>query len=494
MRVVDKKGSFNYVISAYEKYRDIFHKGSMVMLVIDPETGSIIDANKAASNFYGYSTEELKQMNISQINVFSKEEIKARMGFVVNSGEEHFCFKHRLADGTIRDVEVHSGFVEDINKNIIFSIIYDITESKRNAERFLVAEDIANIGSWEYNLNTKRFYASRGAQRITGISSEEITTEQLLAVSLAEYRTMLVDSLKKLIYEGKPYDIEFKVFNQKEGGVLDLRSVARYRKGSDTVTGIINDITARKKIEKDLWQAKEKAEESDRLKSAFLATVSHELRTPLNAIIGLSDLIKEGSDVEEMQEMNAIIHSSGNKLLDIIDTILDISLIETNKYEINKERFTIADIKKSISNVLDLDNKPDSKVVKRFKPQGNPENISLYSDFYMLKKVLNSLLNNAIKFTEKGFIDYGYVISNNNIVFFVKDTGPGIPDDKKETIFESFRQLDETVTRRYEGIGLGLTVCKRIADVLGAKLWVESEQGMGSVFYFKLEGTDIKYS
>lgn len=493
MEIKERKESLEYIANAYGKYKTLFHEGKSIMLLIDPASGSILDANIAASKFYGYSIDELKSMNIKQINVYKDKIVHKQMQKVLDNEEGHFFFKHRLANGVIRDVEVYSGKVDSNGKYVLYSIIYDITESKRNADRFKDAEKIANIGSWEYDVSTKKFYASEGARKIYGVESEIISIEQIQGSALPEFREMLVKKVRDLISNDIPYDIKFRILRSFDDKVIDIHSIAQYDKESNVVTGVIKDITERKKIEEDLRNAKQKAEESDRLKSAFLAIVSHELRTPLNAIIGLSDLIKEGVDEDEMREMNSKINSSGYKLLDIIETILDISLVETGRYRINKERFKLSDLYADIQEYIMQENANDKEVKILFKPQANLEKTSIFSDYKKVKKVVKNLVSNSIKYTDKGCVEYGYYTSNNNIIFYVKDTGAGIPKDKEDVIFESFRRLDESLTRKYEGIGLGLTVCKRITDVLNARLWFRSEEGKGTVFFFKLDNVDINY-
>ena len=476
-----------------ERYRAVFYGSNSIMLIINPETGDIVDANKAAEEFYGYRIGELKSMNICHINAFPGNVVNDKMQNAIENNENNFLFKHRLANGCLRDVEVYNGKICIGNKELLYSIIHDITESRKNEERLIKAEKIANIGSWEINLNTGEVYLSLGARKIYGLFEDNIDIELIQSFPLAEYRRFLDKAFYELIVNSVPYDVEFKIYRPADGEIIDIHSIAKYKKDSNIVFGVVQDITKQKEIEEDIKKAKDRAEEADRLKSAFLATVSHELRTPLNAIIGLSDIIDENMGMEEILEMNSIINSSGHNLLDVIETILDISLVETAKFKINNERFLLSMLFADIKDFVRRESMVKPNLDIKYIPQNNNFNISIYSDFARIRKVLKNLLKNAIKFTENGYVDYGYVISNDAVIFYVKDSGVGIPDDKKEKIFESFRQLDDSITRKYAGIGLGLTVCKKIADVLAGDIWVESEKEAGSVFYFKLKNVDIKY-
>ncbi|MCF8304455.1 MAG: tetratricopeptide repeat protein [Bacteroidales bacterium] len=241
----------------------------------------------------------------------------------------------------------------------------------------------------------------------------------------------------------------------------------------------------------DLKKAKEKAEESDRLKSAFLATMSHELRTPLNHIIGFSDLMDQETDTDEMVSYAATIHESGMNLLTIIEDILSFSMFETSEIKIRKQSLLLSQLfmnnKSSLDQLLSDAGKAHLKTV--YKPHTELMKVRINSDEFKINQVLLNLFKNAIKFTHEGFIEFGFYHRNyESLVFYVKDSGIGIPKDKHDVIFDYFRQLDDSHTREYEGIGLGLAISKKVANAMGGKLELESEPGMGSTFYFVLPG------
>jgi signal transduction histidine kinase len=244
---------------------------------------------------------------------------------------------------------------------------------------------------------------------------------------------------------------------------------------------------------KEIIEAKEKAEESDRLKSAFLANMSHEIRTPMNGIIGFAGLLgKPGLPDDRRSKYLGIINSSAHQLLNIITDIVDISKIEAGQMDICIENCNLSDLMAQMEQHFDLElklkQKKHIKLVNECPVPG--ENIS--TDKYRLSQILSNLLGNAIKFTEKGAISFGYTKLNNenNILFFVKDTGIGIPPDKKKAIFERFCQADNQASRRYGGTGLGLSISKGLVEILHGKIWVESIVNEGSTFYFTLPITD----
>ena len=252
------------------------------------------------------------------------------------------------------------------------------------------------------------------------------------------------------------------------------------------VLAIVRDITERKLFEKELITAKEKAEESDRLKSAFLANMSHEVRTPLNSIIGFSQLLSD-SYYEEEQRNEFIQHivSNSNNLLSIISDIMDISKLEAGQITIRKKRINTYQFVSDIKDQYLKQAREKNLNLKFIPPRLGGKTIVLADD-ERLGQVLNNLVGNAIKFTNKGSIVVGYQPYGKIVEFYVKDTGIGISHEYQEKIFDRFRQVEEENTRTYGGNGLGLTISKRLVELMGGKIWVESEPGKGSSFYFTL--------
>jgi PAS domain S-box-containing protein len=247
---------------------------------------------------------------------------------------------------------------------------------------------------------------------------------------------------------------------------------------------IKEDITEKKKMIDDLIFARNKAEESDRLKSSFLANMSHEIRTPLNSIIGFSELLLDSDfGTEQHEEFARTINESGNGLLTIISDIMDLSKIEAGQINLTKKRFSahklINDIQKEYSH------KASSKGIElRIDSAITKEDYSIFNDDQRLKQVLINFVGNAIKFTEEGLIEIGFRTIHNNIQFYVKDTGIGIPEQYHNEIFERFRQVEQSHTRKYGGNGLGLAISKSLVEMLGGEIGMTSELGLGSTFYF----------
>jgi hypothetical protein len=255
-------------------------------------------------------------------------------------------------------------------------------------------------------------------------------------------------------------------------------------KGKDVFLAAVRDVSERRRVEQELRSAKEKAEESDRLKSAFLANMSHEIRTPLNAIVGFSRLLaRKNYDQEKRKIFIDDIQSNSNQLLTIINDILDISKIESGQFILNPTQVCINKLLQEVYDTMQLQIKDKDLVLFCEKPLPDSD-VTITIDEVRLKQILTNLLNNAIKFTEQGYIHFGYKAQKSKqLLFFVRDTGIGIAPEKHAIIFEHFRQEDDTTTRKYGGTGLGLSISKKLIELMGGTIWVESEKNKGAQFF-----------
>jgi PAS domain S-box-containing protein len=262
-----------------------------------------------------------------------------------------------------------------------------------------------------------------------------------------------------------------------------------YHDDNEFVFAYVRNISERKQREENLKKAKEKAEEADKLKSAFLANMSHEIRTPMNAIIGFSDLLVSDEYTEdEKKEFGNLIKNSGSSLLKLIDDIIDISIMEAGHLKLNKTtvhvNYHLSEIQMFFQEEKEKHGK--SNVNIKLSVPADSEKILIDTDPVRFRQVINNLVGNALKFTDKGYIEIGYKIGEEPVLhFYVKDTGIGIKPDKIDTIFERFHKLEDD-RRVYAGTGLGLTISKRIVEELGGFMYVESEYGEGSIFSFTL--------
>jgi hypothetical protein len=268
--------------------------------------------------------------------------------------------------------------------------------------------------------------------------------------------------------------------------IFDIIHTGIMYHGKKAMLEIFQDITERKLKEAELIRAKEKAEESDRLKSAFHTNMSHEIRTPMNDILGFTELLKEPNiSSDDQQDYIQTIQISGARMLNTINNIVDISKIES-------ELISVDIIESNINDKVDFIYKffkpeVEIKELKFFCKKGlNLKEAIIKTDNEKVYAILTNLVKNAIKFTYEGSIEFGYEKMGEYLEFFVKDTGIGVPRKKLELIFERFRQGSESHNRGYEGSGLGLSISRSYLEMLGGKIWVESEEGEGSTFYFTI--------
>ncbi len=251
----------------------------------------------------------------------------------------------------------------------------------------------------------------------------------------------------------------------------------------------------RRLVEEQLLTSKEKAEESDRLKSAFLANMSHEIRTPMNAILGFSQLLSiPDLTPEKKNEYIGIIHAKGNTLVKLINDIIDASKVEAGQLTLSYSLFKVNDLLKQLKNFYEkekLFQQRENLDIKLTLPKRS-NNVKIHSDIGRIEQVLTNLIDNALKFTEKGFVEFGYILDDTAIKFFVFDSGIGIDSSKQELIFDHFRQVERDDARAKGGTGLGLSISKGIIELLGGNIWVESSLGKGAKFFFTLPFSIVK--
>jgi PAS domain S-box-containing protein len=326
---------------------------------------------------------------------------------------------------------------------------------------------------------------------LTGYSIEDIPT-----VSAWTTRAFRQENRIEKNYVGESYFVnsrikegEYKIFTSwGEKIIWDFSSapLGSFEDGRRLIISMAKDITERKSHEIELINAKEKAEKSDALKSAFLANMSHEIRTPMNGILGFADLLKEPElNNEKQQDYIRIIEDSGVRMLNIINDIIDVSKIEAGLMEVHIKESNINEQIEYINTFF----KPEveAKGMKlTFKTPLPLEEAFIKTDREKLFAILTNLVKNAIKYSDKGSIDFGYVKKKECIEFYVKDTGVGIEEDQQEAIFKHFVQEDISDKDARQGAGLGLSISKAYVEMLGGKLSVESKKGIGSTFYFTI--------
>jgi PAS domain S-box-containing protein len=378
----------------------------------------------------------------------------------------------------------------------------DITDRKRAEEelrqlsaRFSLATRAGGVGVWDYDIVNNTLLWDDQMFALYGINKNDFGgVYEAWRSGLHPEDVVREDAEMQMALSGeKEFDTRFRVV-WPDGSIHTIRAIGNVQRNVDRIPvrmiGTNWDITGQMKAELELTLAKEHAEESDRLKSAFLANMSHEIRTPMNGILGFTELLKDPDLTgPEQEKYIQIIEKSGARLLNIINDIISISKVESGQLKVSL-------IETNINEQIEY-------LCTFFKPEAAQKGLDLSFDRSIPMKeailttdrekvfaILTNLIKNALKFTHQGSIEVGSerVETDNypSLQIFVKDTGLGISPDQKEFIFERFRQGTDSLSRKYEGAGLGLSISKAYVEMLGGRIWVDSEEGKGSTFYFTI--------
>jgi signal transduction histidine kinase/PAS domain-containing protein len=399
-------------------------------------------------------------------------------------------------------------------QNSCFVIIFeDISNNKLSDlklndyhEQINDAQDIAFIGSWEYDVRDKRMIWSDEIFEILHCKNKNITPDYPTMVCLMGEKSGAIFDEKNqaALKSGNSYSIDLQIKRNDTFIYVNATTKVNFDANEIPVllSGTLYDITERILAEKSLIRALEKAEESEMLKTSFLSNMSHEIRTPMNAINGFSSLlVKKNLSQDKKHAYANIIQDSSESLLKILENIIQLSKLESNSYSINPKLIDPDALFMEIflSSKESLANTRKRNLEMNFIKPKELFNQEIYTDPNKIKQILNNLLDNAVKFTEQGSIEVGYYFSllphqkasERKITFYVRDTGVGIPKEKIKIIFEPFRQADDSDQRPFGGNGIGLTIAKRLAEMLGGTIGVESNLGVGSSFYFSLPCSPI---
>jgi two-component system, sensor histidine kinase and response regulator len=495
--ITDRKKSEDALALALKSADTIIDSIPIPMSVTRISDGKSLRPNKAMAEFHGLTIDELKETKAKDWYANPDERLKlmnelVATGFVWNR-EVHF---KRYKTGEVRDTIVSYVPIIYEGENCLVGSFLDISDIKKVeaelAQAVKAAETIVEGNPLPTLVSRisdgKLLIANRALADFHGMSLEETMKCKTADWYVhSEERTKIMEELKAHGGQSLNNQVQFYKWNTKEIRDLVVSLNLIEYKGEDCVIAAAQDVSELKRVQKELAEAKEIAEAATVAKSQFLATMSHEIRTPMNAIIGLSNLaLKTALNPKQLDYLTKI-DRSAHSLLGIINDILDFSKIEAGKLSIEQVDFEIEHVIDTVSNLISQ--KAQEKGLE-FAIHIFPDvPLNLIGDPLRVGQVLTNFCSNAIKFTEMGEIVVSIDLlektdEKTKLLFSVRDTGIGLTEEQRKTLFNAFQQADSSTTRKYGGTGLGLAITKRLAELMNGDTWVESEFGKGSTFYF----------
>ncbi len=479
-----------------EIFQTVFNNSAVAILVCDQD-GRVTAWNPFVQEMLGM--EKIDLFNKAANEIYPPNEwervltTRAKDNRGVNEVETQVYKK----DGSVLDVGLSLSFIKDSEEKVIGSItiLRDMTKQKiaerkiresENKIRIILDHSAAAITLTD---EQERIISwNRYTEQMLGKNKDDIYLQHISSLyPQEEWKKIRAEGIRKT---GSRHHFETRAL-KKDGTVIDVDlSVNVLKDSNDNIVGsvgIMQDITEQKRVQQMLVKAKIAAEEANNSKSLFLANMSHEVRTPMNTILGLVDLTLDTQLTPEQRDNLSTIKNAGDVLLSLLNDILDLSRVEAGKVQLENIELSVSHIIQSVCKGLEVLSRHKKLDIIRELDPNIPE--FLIGDPVRIRQILVNLINNAIKFTFQGRITTAVKVLNITdgiceLQFSVRDQGVGIPKDKLETIFEAFTQADASTTRRFGGTGLGLAISKRLVELMGGRIWAESEEFKGSTFIF----------
>jgi len=456
------------------------------------QDGEFKFVNPQMEKFIGYSEDELLGTK-SLWYVFGEDRESVRENSVrMLKGDIRAPYEYKVVrkDGSVTWAMEVVRSIQYQGREAVLGTVMDISERKQAEELFQTLSTRTPIGVFIVQ-DSKFQYVNPHFEEFLGYKADELIGTNPFNLVVADDRDETREKSLQMLRGERRVPYEYRILNNigDVSWVMETATSIQYR-GRRAVLGSFMDITERKRTETELKHAKEAAEAASQAKSEFLANVSHEVRTPLNAIVGMTELTLDTELSDEQQEALGVIQSSSDTLLSLINDILDFSKIEVGQMEIEESRFSLTGLVEDVVETLSMRAfEKGLEIVCDIDGDGPDRMIG---DTKRIRQVLVNLIVNAIKFTDEGEVLVQVTKSGNGkedgvgVQFMVSDTGIGIPREHREKIFEKFSQVDNSTTRLFGGAGLGLSISKSLVELMGGNIWLESEEGRGSDFYFSL--------
>ncbi len=497
-----------------KKFRDLFEKSGDAFLIL--KNRIFIDCNNAALRMLQYDNKnEFINVHPSLLSpkfqpdgkesVIKAEEM---MQQCIEHGTHRFEWNHTKKNGVVFPVEVLlTAISAEQGNEIIHTVWRDITERNKDKRAIINAKNeaeknekklrdlyeksgdaifiIENGRFTDCNLATVKLFGYDTKEELTNLHPSDLSPEYQSdgELSLDKSIRMMDISIKM---GTNRFDWDHKTKNGLVFPVEVLLTAILNDSEKTIIHAVCRDISERKKIQNELISAKEKAVESDRLKSAFLANMSHEIRTPMNGILGFASLLKlPDLNKEQLIKYVAIIEKSGHRMLNIINDLMDISKIESGQMEVNIDYCNVNEQIKYLHSFFNPEAEREELKLTYTLALCDDE-ATIKTDNEKLYAILANLIKNSIKYSNEGEINIGYTKENNDLIFHINDNGIGIPKERQKAIFDRFVQADIEDKKAMEGAGLGLAIAKAYVEMLGGKIWLVSDEGMGTKFFFNI--------
>lgn len=489
--ITERKQAIQRLAESEERFRSLLNNLIESVIIVD-WNGKILFANQSAAKLVElHSPENGIGKSITEFLHPSNIDKAIRLiSFEKNSDEtKRDTFQIITATKKNRWVESISSRIRYQNQDVLLTTLRDITDRIKTEEMLhLLTNALHNAANGVIitDNNGKIIWLNEAFEKLTGYKDVEILGKSTSLFKSGLMPDEFYTKMWQTIESGKVWKGE--LINKRKDGTFyeEEMTITPIYDGNNEISHFIaikQDITERKKIEREIRLAKNKAEEINKLKSTFLANMSHELRTPLVGILGFAELLRDNITNKDFSEMASRIYLSGKRLLETLNSILDLSRIEANRLELKLDHINVCRVVRE--NLLQFEAFAKNKNLF-LRGELEQDEIICFLDEKILHQILNNLINNAIKYTKKGGVTVRVQKqiseANANIIIKVKDTGIGIPKESLTKIFEEFRQISEGLDRKFEGTGLGLTLTKKFVEVMGGNITVESEIDKGSTF------------
>lgn len=509
--ITEQKQAKVAISESEEKFKGVFNSANIGISLADNK-GNQTNVNEAFLIMLGYSREEYKSLNFRDISHPDDLEMELALFTKIQNGEiNNYNIEKRLlkkngeyiwVDASIAVRRDHKGDI-----SMFIATAKDITLKRKTKQELSIAKKeseekerklknlLSNLKGIAYQCKNDEdwtmLFISKGVKELTGYEVEEIQNNNVISwndIIHKDFRSQVDHIVGEAILNNESFTLEYKITckNGEEKWVWEKGMMDKSNIESSHLEGFITDITPLKKYEKELLIAKNKAEDSNRLKTVFLHNMSHEIRTPMNGIMGFSGMLSnDGLTPAKRSYYSKIIQNCSYQLLRIIDDILEISTLETEQVSIDETEICLNDFLMELFSIFSLKSNERDLPLYIKKELSDSESY-IITDKIKLSKVISNLLENSLKYTLEGFIEFGYYIDKPNLVIYVKDTGIGISPENHQLIFERFSQEDKEVSKKSGGLGLGLSISKENTSLLGGYISLESSKNIGSTFYINL--------